>query len=293
MSDARGGGGGGGGGALELRTLEEIRILAGAKLLANGGAGGGGESLGSSDYGGPGGGGAGGVLVLKSAKGVTVAARASLEVTGAFGGNPNQTKGKGGDGLVQLQVPRGQIATVSGNPILPVESWTDPTNTLNPSEITPESVAISRWLDMGRVIRREPAGTNPIFRFSGTGAAGKVLTDLAGYIENPEQKPFGIDYLGLRDPASGQFLSGEEPRPNYIPENAEVFIHFQAADALSEGSKEVDPLTITPWDASPAVANNKQFIRYRITFNVSKNGETISDQTRRPVVQRLRLDFEF
>lgn len=66
MWDAKGGGGGGGGGALAIHALGRIEITKYGSILARGGAGGGGEQLGVSNFGGAGGGGSGGAVILHS-----------------------------------------------------------------------------------------------------------------------------------------------------------------------------------------------------------------------------------
>jgi hypothetical protein len=291
-ADSRGGGGGGGGGALVLRALGSIEILPGAKLLAEGGVGGGGETVGDSNYGGGGGGGSGGAVILQSATSIDVADTAELNVSGGFG-DLTGPRGTGGDGLVQLQVPAGDLAQVSGSPVLPATSWVDPGNVLNTSEFSPVSVAVSRWFDFGRTLERPPAGTNPVLAFTGTDKHGRIATDANGWVEDADQKPFRVDYLGLRDPITDQYLSGEEPRSNWIPPSAEVIIEFEAADAIAPGSREVDPQSLSEWSATPSIANGRQFVRLRVSFNVARNGELLSATTRRPVLQNLTLSFQF
>ena len=120
-----------------------------------------------------------------------------------------------------------------------------------------------------------------------------VETDPAGHILNPLLKSFRIGYLGRLDPRTNNYSPGEEPRANWIPPSAEVIIDFQAADAVAEGSKEVDLASRSDWDPDPVVANGRQFIRWRIRFNVAKDGSPLSAATKRPVVQEMSLDFDF
>ena len=153
---------------------------------------------------------------------------------------------------------------------------------------------VSHWIDTGRVLTRPPTGTNPIFHFWGTDGAGRVLTDPEGFLLNPASLPFQIDYLGQLDPRTGGYFRGEEPVENFVPRNASVTIEFQGADAIAEGSREVDPASLSGWDPDPAaVANGRQLIRWRITFDVTADGSELDARTRRPAVQRLELPFEF
>jgi hypothetical protein len=292
--DSRGGGGGGGGGAVELRSLESITLFWTARILAAGGTGGGGEINGGSRWGGGGGGGSGGAVVLRSAGTIQINSGAQIQVQGGAGNRGNTAKGVGGDGIVQLQTPINSQATVEGT-ITPIEAWVDPGNAINPSEFSPLSTAVSHWIDVGRATERPPPGTNPVFSFGGTDAlTGRVLTDSAGFIEDPDSKPFRIDYLGRRDPVTRRYLPGEEPLADWIPPSAEVFIEFQGADALAEGSREVDVKNASSWHPDPGfVGNGRQFIRWRVRFDVAVDGQPISASTKRPVVQDLRLDFQF
>ena len=146
---------------------------------------------------------------------------------------------------------------------------------------------------MGRTIIRPPEGTNPAFQFSGTDGLGLVETDAEGNIESPYDKPFVIHYLGRFDPISKEYYPGEEPRTNWVPPEADVRIEFQGASAIAEGSKEVDPDSLTSWSPSPAVANGMQFLRFRVNFDLVANGGEISSSTKRPVFKDLRINFDF
>ncbi len=293
--DARGGGGGGSGGALGIEALGAVLIKASARFYMTGGVGGGGEVLGGSSWGGGGGGGSGGALIVRSADGIHVLDGARFELLGGFG-NISYKSGSGGNGILQLQVPFGQTAVVDDQDLsgfVPPEAWVDTDNQLNPVEFSPRSNAVSQWIDLGRVIARPPDGANPRFEFNGTDAKGAVITDFDGFINEPHTKPFEIHYLGQIDPLTRDYYEGEEPRANWIPPKAEIFIEFQAADAIAEGSKEVDPETITNWNASITVADGRQFVRFRVTFDLTANGGQISSRIRRPVFKNLELGFQF
>jgi len=315
VGDSRGGGGGGGGGAFLLQALGAITVEATGSVLANGGNGGGGEGIACSYYAGSGGGGAGGMIILQSASTISVLQNAILDVrrgTGALADNNNDYNtgcgsmsataigagGHGGHGMIQLQVPLGTTATVA-NPgttdtngsIRPPASWIDPTNTLAPVEFTPVSIALSTWYDFGRVIAR--GGGLPALSFGGLDANGFVATDGAGNVLSPGSTDILCGYLGQVDPISKTYLQGEEPRSEFIPLNATVKVEFQGADAIVEGSKEVDPATITAWSPDVTVASGRQFVRWRVTFDTTADGSNLTPSTRRPVVERVEIHADF
>jgi hypothetical protein len=194
-------------------------------------------------------------------------------------------------------VPAGQTANVVAptNSLKPKSSWIDPTNTLNPVEFTPVSVALSKWYDMGRVIARPPANTNPIFAFSGLDAQGLVDVDANGNVVAPDTSDIIVGYLGQRDPFTNykQYKKGEEPRGNFVPTNATIKVEFQGANAIVDGSKEVDPGSFTSWSTSPSIADAHQFLRWRVTFDITADGSQLSPTTRLPSVQRLQVHSDF
>jgi len=315
VGDSRGGGGGGGGGALLVEALGAITVVAGALIDASGGSGGGGEGLGCSYWGGGGGGGAGGMVVLQSAEGILVEASGVIDVMrglghdaakdtgyldcGNAGYNPGDG-GEGGNGLIQLQVPAGSTATVvqpgtseTNGSLRPPNSWIDSGNTLAPVEFKPESIALSKWYDFGRVIERAPGGTNPVFAFAGTDVHGWVVTDAEGDVVDPAGADIEVGYLGQVDPSTGTYLDDEEPRADWIPPNATVRVEFQGADAIAPGSKEVDPATLTPWSGNVAIASGRQFLRWRITFDLTADGSALMPRSRRPIVERIEVHAEF
>jgi hypothetical protein len=313
VGDSRGGGGGGGGGAFLVQALGDISVEATGSILANGGNGGGGEGIGCSYWGGSGGGGAGGMIVLQSASTVVVQQGGVLDVRRGFGdsaalqndyadcSDTTGTPGDGGDGghgLIQLQVPAGTVATVvnpgttdTNGSIRPPGSWIDPTNTLAPVEFTPISIALSTWHDFGRVIAR--GGGLPTFSFGGLDGSGYVVTDGAGYVLAPATTDILCGYLGQIDPLTKTYMAGEEPRANFIPLNAKVKVEFQGADAIVEGSKEVDPATLTTWSPDVTTASGRQFIRWRVTFDTTADGSPLTPATRRPIVERVEIHADF
>jgi hypothetical protein len=315
VGDSRGGAGGGGGGALLVQSLGAITVAAGGLIDASGGSGGGGEGLGCSYWGGGGGGGAGGMVVLQSAESILIEQNGVIDVMRGFGhdaakgtgyldcGNSGYNPGdggEGGNGLIQLQVPAGTTATVvspgtneTNGSLRPPSSWVDSGNTLAPVEFKPESLALSRWYDFGRVIERAPVGTNPLFSFAGTSVHGFVITDAGGELPDPDGSDIEVGYLGQVDPATGAYRPGEEPRGDWIPPNATIRVEFQGADAVAPGSKEVDPATLSDWSGNVAIANGRQFLRWRITFDLTADGSELLPETRRPIVERIEVHAEF
>ena len=323
VGDSRGGSAGGGGGAVVIRALGAVTLESTSRIQCQGGRGGGGEAIACSNWAGAAGSGSGGAIVVQSGQSITVKNGSLLNVVGGTWRHASkgtryldcQTNGSrdpevtphrgdggaGGDGIIQLQVPFGLTASVA-NPsssLLPRTSWVDPNNTFNPSEFTPLSVALSAWYDMGRMIDRPPAGTNPVFEFlvegvpRSDGDPTTIPTDGSGGVLNPAGTDIQCDYLGQIDPTTGQFLPGEEPRSDYIPTNAEIHVEFQGANAMAPGSKEVDAATLTAWSASPEIANGLQFLRYRITFDVTADGSALAADVRLPTVQNIKVRARF
>jgi len=312
VGDARGGGAGAGGGGLLIQALGPITLDATCNIDAAGGRGMGGEALGCSYWGGGGGGGSGGAILLQSGTSILVQSGAILDVTGGPGnkaendnfyftcdtglatGNAGDAGG-GSPGMIQLQVPAGLTATVvsSSTSLRPSSAWIDPSNTLNPVEFTPISVAISTWFDLGRVTNRPPATTNPVFSFQGLDAQGFVVTDSAGNVVSPSTTDVVCSYLGQFDPVLKRYKPGEDPRADFIPLNASVKVEFQGANPIVEGSKEVDPATLTNWSPTPSVASGRQFLRWRITLDVTADGSALSPSTRLPIVESIQVDAQF
>jgi hypothetical protein len=319
VGDARGAGGGAGGGAVMIRALGAITIAGTGRIECDGGLGGGAEQRACSNYAGAGGGGAGGAIVLQSGDSIVVRPTARLRAEGAdwkiaganFGAlgtcdvnhdpwSDNYAPGDGGaggHGIIQLQVPFGQVAQCNPNSLRPSTSWSDPENLLNPSEFSSQSTAVSTWFDLGRAVERPPLGSAPHYRFFLNGSevlegdSGQVKTDAGGFVVFPDETDIHCGYLGRISPLSGQYE--ELPQENFIPLNASVRLEFQGAQAQAPGSREVDPLSLTTWSPSAAVADGRQFIRYRVFFDISLDGTSITDSPRLPVVTRLRIRAEF
>jgi hypothetical protein len=258
------------------------------------------------------------MVILQSGSSITVAAGGRIDVREGAGDNASDGDiayacdgggsdgaigdgGAGSPGFIQLQVPSGQVATVVDpdgsfprrNSKYDPSPWLDPTNTFNPVEFTPVSVAISTWYDLGRTIARVP-GATPAFTFGGLDAFGFVMTDASGNVVDPAGTDIVCDYIGQLDPITRQYKPGQEPRSDFIPPNASVKVEFEGANAVVEGSKETDPATITLWSPTPAVANGMQFLRWRITFNLAAApGSTLSPDSPRPTIQSISVPAEF
>ena len=314
VGDGRGGAGGAGGGALVIDALEEILIENTAALLCRGGDGGGGEALTCGNWAGCGAGGSGGSALLQSGTGITVRAGATIDVRGGAGKlavsttdyitscggrseNSRGSGGHGGHGIIQLRVPRGAVALVEDTNDLTQNAWVDPQNQANPAVFDGSSLAITRWFDMGRTIDRGAPGTNPTFAFRGLDAGGQVITDAQGFVINPALVDIHCFWPGIIDEGygDGRFQVGDEPREDWIPPNATVTLAFQGGMAITEGSSEVDPASLTAWAPDPAIAAGMQFIRTRITFALTggPSGEPLDEDSRRPGVQDLGILSEF
>jgi hypothetical protein len=315
VGDARGGGGGGGGGAVLIQALGAIVLNATGRIDAHGGDGLGGEAIACSNFGGGGAGGAGGMVIIQSATDIRLDAGTIINVQEGGGDSASSGDvytscdnsgsagdgGHGGQGFVQLQVPAGQVPTVIDaatafprrNTKYDPLPWIDQSNTLNPVEFTPISVAVSTWFDLGRMIARQP-GTTPTFTFGGLDANGVVLTDVDGHVLDPAGTDIECDYLGEYDEVHHVYKAGKEPQADFIPPNATVKVEFQGANAIVEGSKEIDPASTTLWGTSSSVANGFQFIRWRVTFDLTANTtDPLSPDTPRPTVQKVQVHSQF
>ena len=320
VGDARGAGGGGGGGAVLIQAIGPVTILRGGRISCRGAQGGGGEQRDCGNWSGAGGAGSGGAIVLRSSTSVEIKRGAKLDVlggpwkragsnTGALGNcvlnhNPDNDQfvpgdgGRGGDGLIQLQVPVGNVALVANtNSLVPASSWVDPLNLRNPSEFVSLSMAVSDWFDLGRTIARPPSGTNPQYRFFLNGRAvqpadsGLVGTDTDGFVLDPQNTDIRCGFLGTIDPLTQRYT--ELPREDFIPSSASIQVEFQGAQAMAPGSREIDPASVSGWSPSPGVANGMQFLRYRVTFDVAADGQPLAILPRRPIVQDIKIRAEF
>ena len=349
--DARGGGGGGGGGAILIQALDTIEFLGpNAVIEARGGNGGGGEQTELSDRGGAGGGGSGGAVLLQSAVGV-VMNDASLptvviDVSGGCGANARTLLGNalgvppggdntvlqvgdggpGGPGIVQVQVPLGQVPQIDEsrvnariypsvfvvnqvNGTINCGTGTGQSNfsPLVPPEKTPvpfssRSVARSKWMDLGAaagfrppVVTSAGALQGPVFGVPGVGpffkgtdpATGLVTTDSMGFVLEPFVSDIEVDAPDLA-------------RPDYIPNGSidtdeqSVLVRFQGADGGAALSSVPNGSTVTDWVSDLTLLNGKRFIRWEIEFDIATDlGSPPKPGTSLPQVNRLRIPFKY
>lgn len=145
----------------------------------------------------------------------------------------------------------------------------------------------------GLIQLQVPVGSNPGFLFGGLDSFGYVATDADGQVLAPVATDVVCDDLGTIDPVTRQYMPGREPRENYRPPGAKVRVEFQGFDALVEGSREVDPLTLTTWSSGATVANGRQFLRWRVTFTIADDTHPFGPLSPRPVVQQRTVHADF
>jgi hypothetical protein len=167
------------------------------------------------------------------------------------------------------------------NPSLPVtlDCLVPPERT--PTFLGPLSYGLSRWIDMGQTIHRDPVGGFPpprLLDFVGIDAGGVVITS-NGYIPNPDLYDIEVDApdVGMED---------------YIPDGNEVAILFQGADALVPGSKVPDPASVTDWTADLASLSGKQFVRFRVRLDTA-DGVPLTAANPKPQVNRVRVKVQY
>lgn len=159
----------------------------------------------------------------------------------------------------------------------------DPSQT--PTTLGPKSYGLSRWIDTGQVIDREDVSglPAPFYQdFIGILQDGTVYTE-NGYIPNPDQNDIRVDAPDLL-------------MANYIPDDNQVQIVFQGADALLPGSGIPDPSTIVPgpgqWTANLRDLAGKQFIRFSICLDTAVNVSLTPDSTK-PQVNYVRIRVQY
>jgi len=194
-----GGGGGGGGGVLVIRATDRIRFGLVGQIVANGGKGARGRGIATH-----GGSGSGGHVILESAKAIDftdgnpgVPPRLWIRAAGGprasqGGGGPN-FGGAGGPGVVQLHVPRPELAPGTDSGVIlpefaltqldPLSEVSEPRPSVLFATMGKVSGARSRWIPLGAA-GEETAGapaSGVAFRFDGIETApgpdeGRVKT---------------------------------------------------------------------------------------------------------------------
>jgi hypothetical protein len=157
------------------------------------------------------------------------------------------------------------------------------------STVNPITYAVSKWIDMGRVVDRPLIGgvRPPVFlNFEGIRIEkgwGVVNTN-NGYVLNAHLPGFNdIDVdspdLNLAD---------------YIPDSNEVAIQFQGTEAVIPGAKvpSVAPGALTDWTWDLASLSGKQFVRFRVRFDVAKGGD-MTPKSPKPQVNKVRLRLRY
>jgi hypothetical protein len=208
-------------------------------------------------------------------------------------GDPNYEKTDGETGFALYHMTSKGTGPGGTKPFVPVFPMTTDCLVppeLTPSDLSPQTYAVSKWIDTGTAKLRPALGggqTVPLFRdFEGIvidGDWGTVNTQ-NNYVVNAHID----DYNDIVVDAPDLILT------DYIPETNEVAIQFQGTDAVVPGSKvpDPDPAKMTDWTADLSNLSGKQFVRYRIRFNVAK-GTEVSPNNLKPQVSKVRLRFRF
>jgi hypothetical protein len=157
------------------------------------------------------------------------------------------------------------------------------------STIGPQNYAVSKWIDLGRLVERPAISGKamPLFKdFEGINIVGDwgVVATQNGHVVNGHL----LDFNDIEVDAPDLDLA------DYIPDTNEVAFQFQGTDALIPGSKVPNeaPDVVTPWKADLASLSGKQFVRFRVKFNVAK-GTTLSPYCHKPQLNRVRLRFGY
>jgi len=152
---------------------------------------------------------------------------------------------------------------------------------MTPTFLGPLSYGLSRWIDMGQTIHRDPVGgfaAPRLLDFVGIDAGGVVITS-NGYIPTPDLYDIEVDApdVGIED---------------YIPAENEVAVLFQGADALVPGSMVPDPASVTGWTADLASLSGKQFVRFRVRLDTA-SGVPLLATNPKPQVNRVRVKVQY
>ncbi|MEX1024265.1 MAG: hypothetical protein WD226_04230 [Planctomycetota bacterium] len=297
-TDEKGAGGGGGAGGLRIRALGRIIIT--GKISANGGRGGVGENVIFLDHiGGDGAGGSGGHIMLESGSKVYLgrnpgsAVGTERVVVEALGGLANfgqwdttaaaglSTGGQGGPGLIQIHVPRPQIApsgsgdeTVS-DILIPFatdfDEFTSPEAIVLVPNYARRSIGQSKWLSLGEADVDPVMGPSTLnFLFGGTDPGanpamldpgeGQVLTEPA--IGDPDSKLVQEVAPVLTGQVDGADVS-------VAPDESTLIISGAGLDPILVTAPEVDVYLRTP-------ELLERFI-LRLVRNGGTAGETVHD----------------
>ncbi len=183
------------------------------------------------------------------------------------------------------------VERVGSDPSFPIthDCLIDPEKT--PTTLGPISNGMSRWIDTGQVIHRGDVNGSPAplyLAFEGILADGTVMTE-NGKIPNPDLSDIRVDAPDVMPPPP-------QGSTFYIPEDNEVKVLFQGADAIVAGSSIPDPATIVPgpgqWTADLSDLAGKQFIRFIITLNTATSGQ-VDPLSTKPQVNYVRIRMQY
>ena len=159
----------------------------------------------------------------------------------------------------------------------------DPAKT--PTTLGPLSYGLSKWIDMGQIVHRDPVSGYPAPYFLGfTGidlSSGLVITQ-NGHIPNPESNDIEV-YAPDWDNGT----------VNYIPDENEVRVLFQGADPVVLGSKVPDPDARTAGPADITTLSGKQFIRFKVELNTAKEPYQLTPTSPKPQVNFVKIRMKY
>jgi len=163
------------------------------------------------------------------------------------------------------------------------ECLIDPAKT--PTTLGPLSYGLSKWIDMGQIIHRDPVGGYPAPYFLGfTGidlSTGLVITQ-NGHIPNPEDNDIEV-YAPDWDNGT----------VHYIPDENAVSVLFQGAEPVVRGSKVPDPNSYTEWTADITSLSGKQFIRFKVELNTAREPYPLTPTSPKPQVNFVRIKMKY
>ncbi len=158
----------------------------------------------------------------------------------------------------------------------------DPSKT--PSSLGPVSFGLSNWVDMGQVIHRDPVGGIPTPSYLGFRGidtlTGEAIT-INGFVPNPGDIDFEV-----------YAPDWNHGMVHYIPEENEVVIQFQGADAAAPGSKIPDRNSWTDWTADITLLSGMQFIRFRVRLDTA-HGKPLTPKSPKPQINFLRIRMQY
>jgi len=199
--------------------------------------------------------------------------------------NPHCGCTEGGDNCARTYMHYKVNYDTANKPSLPVsqDCLIDPAKT--PTTLGPLSYGLSKWIDMGQVVHRDPIGSTPTPVFLGfegiDPVTGTVITQ-NGYLPNPQSLDISVN--------APDWNLGTA---NYIPERNEVIVEFQGADAITPGSKVPDEDSYSAWTADIQSLSGKQFVRFRVCLNTAKEPFSLTPTSPKPQVDFVRIRLQY